>query len=121
MKFKSPNNSNTQIVLLTGHSTIVTPEGNEIDPMFQREAVALGCVPVGIETFVKAKEQPVFDRKQLIKDAINAMLDGGKEGDFNNDGKPDRRSLNSRVGFAVSREELEAMWDADFANLDKAD
>ena len=46
----------------------------------------------------------------MIKQALQAMLDGGDEGDFTAEGKPNLTKVKARLGFAVGREEVEAEW-----------
>lgn len=109
MKFRSPTDEPLHVALLSGHTCIIPPEGAELEQMFHREAISRGAVPGS----VTEEEKPAaggFDRAQVITAAMNSMLDGGDEEDFTNDGKPDLRKLNARVGFKVSREEADAIW-----------
>ena len=57
-----------------------------------------------------ADDEANFDRKKVIGDAIRLMLDGDNEGDFKNDGTPNLNALQKRVGFAVQREEADAIF-----------
>lgn len=110
MNFRSPTEEPLHIALTSGHTAVVTPEGNELATMFHREAIARGAVPSTVQHEPTAITAPQFDRDQVIANALNAMLDGGQEGDFTADGKPNLTKLNARVGFKVAREEADAAW-----------
>lgn len=117
MKFRSPTDEAIQIGLTSGHTIVITPEGDDVPPIFRREAIARGAIPVGIpgaeETLAAltgTAGEPVAIRPQAIQAALQAMLDGGEEGDFTETGKPNLTKLKSRLGFAVSREEVDAAW-----------
>ena len=109
MKFKSPSEEPMHIALTSGHSIVIEPEGTEVPAIFQKEAIARGAMPVGIEEAAPLEGQK-FDRAQVIKDAINQMLDSADEESFTNDGKPDLRKLRGIVGFTVSREEADKLF-----------
>ena len=110
MKFRSPTGQDVHIGLTSGHACIVTPTPTEIPAIFHREAIARGCTPDGVSDEV-APVNTGFHREQSIIDALNAMLDGGDEKDFNTNGKPDLRALNAKVGFTVARDEADRIWD----------
>lgn len=110
MNFRSPTDESLHVALTSGHTAVVTPEGNELAAMFHREAIARGAVPTTVQHEQTAPAAAQFDRGQVIADALNAMLDGGQEGDFTADGKPHLTKLNARVGFKVAREEADAAW-----------
>lgn len=110
MKFRSVTGKDVQIGLTSGHTAIVTPQGVELEQRFHREAIARGCLPGDMpEPTQEAPSQ--FNRKQVITDAINAMLAGSEPDDFTKHGKPDLRKLNAKVGFNVERSEADALWD----------
>ena len=109
MKFKSPSADTLHIALTSGHSIVIEPEGTEVPAIFHKEAIARGAYPVGIEDAAPLAGQ-TFDRAQVIKDAINQMLDGDEEENFTNDGKPDLRKLRAIVGFGVAREEADKLF-----------
>lgn len=108
--FRSPTGEPLHIALTSGHTAIVTPEGNELDAMFRREALARGAL-TGDDVAPILGEKPPFERKQVITDAINSMMDGDNEADFNEDGKPNLKRLNAVVGFQVARTEADAIFD----------
>lgn len=109
-KFRSPTDEPLHIALTSGHTAVVKPEGNELAPMFHREAIARGAL-IGDAVATPAGDAPQFDRKQVIADAINGMMDGDNEGDFNEDGKPNLKRLNALIGFQASRSEVDAIFD----------
>jgi hypothetical protein len=110
MQFKAPGDKPIHIALVTGHTAVIDVTFGELDARFHREAIAQGCIPFGTATEEPAAQGASFDRRQVIKDAINAMLDGASEGDFTADGRPDLRKLSARVGFTVDRSERDALW-----------
>lgn len=109
MKFKSPSEHPMHIALTSGHSIVIDPEGTETPAIFQKEAIARGALPVGIEDAAPLAGQN-FDRAKVIKDAMNQMLDSADEDSFTNDGKPDLRKLRGIVGFGVTREEADKLF-----------
>lgn len=110
MKFRSPTDEPLHISLTSGHTAVVTVEGNELEPMFRREAIARGAL-TGEDVAPILGDGAPFDRKQVIADAINAMMDGDNEEDFNADGKPALRRLSARAGFQVEREEADSIFE----------
>jgi len=113
MKLRSPTDEPLHIGLTSGH-TLVIPgdaEGVDVPLIFRREALSRGAVPPGeaIDPATPAGT-PGLDRAEVIRDALNDMLDGGSEDDFTADGKPNLRKLNSRLGFQASREEADKIW-----------
>lgn len=110
MKFFAPTEQAVHIALVTGHTAVVTSEGSELDKMFHREAIARGCTPEGVEREPAAQTGGGFERGKVIREALNAMLDGKDEADFKKDGTPDLRMVSKRVGFQVQRDEVDAIW-----------
>lgn len=109
MKFRSTTGADIHISLTSGQTALIGTEPIELDKIFHREAIARGALPEGVEP-----DAPVvaagFDRKQAILDALNAMADGDTEGDFNQDGSPALKRVNTRLGFTASREEVDSAW-----------
>ena len=110
MKFRSPTDEPLHVALTTGHTCAIPPEGVDLDPMFQREAIARGAL-AGDDVAPVAAQAPQFDRKQVITDAINGMMDGDNKDDFNEDGKPNLKRLNAVIGFQASRSEVDAIFE----------
>lgn len=110
MKFFAPTEEPIHIALTSGHTAVVTHEGTDLDMIFRREAIARGANAEGAVAVLQ-DQTPQFDRKQVIADAINGMMDGDNEGDFNDDGKPNLTKLNARVGFKVERTEADAIFE----------
>lgn len=111
MKFLPPENQPVQIALTSGHIAIVEPEGTDIPKIFHKQAIALGCLPEGVEREASADAKP-FDKSSAIIEAMYAMVDDADESEFTGDGKPDVRALSKRVGFTVTRDERDVAWEA---------
>lgn len=110
MKFFAPTEEPIHIALTSGHTAVVTHEGTDLEMMFRREAIARGANAEGASAVLQ-DQTPQFDRKQVITDAINSMMDGDDEKDFTEDGKPNLKRLGARVGFQVARAEADAIFD----------
>ena len=50
------------------------------------------------------------DRPAVVRQAIQAMLDGGEEGAFTAAGLPNLKVLSGKCGFQVSKDEMEVAW-----------
>lgn len=109
MKFKSPSDEPMHIALTSGHAIVIEPEGSEVPAIFHKEAIARGAIPFGIEEAAPLAGQN-FDRAQVIRDAMNKMLDSADEDSFTKDGKPDLRKLRAMVGFGIDREEADKLF-----------
>jgi hypothetical protein len=110
MRFKAPGTAPVFLSLTSGNTAVVGTDYTELEPMFHREAIAAGCLPFGVEAPAPVVAEPSFDRRKVILDAINEMLDGAVEGDFTGDGKPDVRKLSAKVGFTVDRNERDKLF-----------
>ncbi len=111
MKFKAPENESVSIGLTSGHSIVVTPEGSDVPARFRKEALARGCVPVGMDITPDLPNLNEPDaRKRQIIEGIEKMLDSDDEDAFTGAGAPDVRKLSAIVGFRVSTEERDAAW-----------
>lgn len=111
MKFKSTTGEAVHLALLSGHTAVVGTELTELPKMFHREAIAKGCLPEGVELDPAESTAGAFDRKKVIRESIEAMLDGTDPEDFTNDGKPKVDRVSAKVGFRVSREEADAVFE----------
>lgn len=111
MKFTSTTGEPVHLALLSGHTAVVGTEPTELPKMFHREAIARGCLPEGVTLEPKESTDGNFDRKKVIRDAIEAMLDGTDPEDFTGDGKPKVDRVSAKAGFRVSREEADAVFE----------
>lgn len=109
MKFFSQTDQSVHIALTTGHTAVVSPEGSELDKIFHKEAIARGCLPAGVEAD-KPAEKTSFDRKGIIENTLQSMVDGSDEKDFKADGTPNLKQVSAKAGFTVDRTEVEAIW-----------
>ena len=124
MKLYSPTDTGVHVALLSGHTTYITKEGTNVDKKFVSQALTLGCLtePAGSypiedddsdEAIAEAQpdtEQTEIERTNAITDAINVMLNGSEDGDFNADGRPNLKKLNAKLGFKASKEEVEVIF-----------
>lgn len=113
MKFKSSTGQDIHIALTSGHTHLIpgdSDEGVDVPLIFRKEAIARGALPADIET-AEVNAGKTESRSDLIKAAIESMLDGSDEADFTSDGKPSLVKLRQRVGFQVAREEADAIFD----------
>lgn len=110
MKFVSTTGEDIHITLTSGHTALIGLEPVELDARFHKEAIARGAMPEGVQIEKPQEQSQAFDRGQAIAKVLNDMLDGGAEGDFNNDGRPALGKVNARLGFTASREEVDAVW-----------
>lgn len=109
MKFRSPTDEPLHIGLTTGHTAVVSAEGTELAPMFHREAIARGAFPVESSAVSMDMQTQLLGRQLVIKEALSAMLNGADKDDFTADGKPNLVRLKAKAGFAVTREEADAI------------
>ena len=100
------------IGLTSGHTLVIAAddEGTDVSKMFLREALARGAVPPGEQIDPDPAADTGFDRADVIRNALDDMLDGGAEDDFTADGRPNLRKLSARVGFQVARDEADKIW-----------
>ncbi len=117
MKFKAPGDEPISIGLTSGHTLVITPDGTEVPPKFRREAIARDCKPVGVSTEENVSLDPEKDRAALIRAAIEKLLDGDDEGNFDADDKPNVRKLSAAAGFDISKGERNKAWTAYEAEL----
>ena len=112
MKFRSPTDTPVYLGLTSGHTIIIGPELIEVPQMFQRLAIAEGCVPEGMNEAAPPPDRAQKTKLDLIVDAMRAMVAEGLEGDFTTDGKPNTQRLSARAGFTVSGDERNEAWQA---------
>lgn len=125
MKFVSPDGTDIHISLTSGHAALVGSEPVELAPIFHREAIARGCVPSNMSKAARAagKETgtPTFDRKAVIKKALEDMIADGDEEEFTNNGIPKLPAVRARAGFGVDKEEMVVIWEELAKQLDEDD
>jgi hypothetical protein len=110
VKFRAPGDYPLPVSLTSGHTMVVpaTPEGVEVPQMFQREAMARGAVLAeGGPAEVKTQ---ILSRQLAIREALQAMAEGGNKDDLTGDGKPNLVRLKAITGFQVSREEADQVF-----------
>lgn len=121
VRFIAPGKEPVAIVLTRGgHSASVTddPEGTPLHARFHRQAVMLGCMPLGLQT-ASVKEDVANarkDRSELLQSCIAALVSEASEDEekrkdyFTNDGRPDTRAMAVRLGFPVSAADRDDAW-----------
>lgn len=120
MKFKTPGQEPMSIALTTGDTIVVSPEGTELPVQFRKEAIARGCVPVGINTEGEPpKREP--SRDELVAAGIEKLLESDEEDAFGKDGKPAVAALSKVVGFSITAADRDAAWEKFEAELKAAD
>jgi hypothetical protein len=104
-----------QIGLTSGHTIVVSglPTGTEIPRMFRREAIARGCIPVGMSPEdLDDEKSKGFDRNAHIKGVMRKMLESTDDADaFDPDGKPNLVKVSALAGFTVERHERDSLWE----------
>lgn len=131
MRFVSTNGVPTLVALRSGGTLAITndKEGTPTPPVFQAEAIKLGCVPL----VMALQQQPShagarveLTKDQLIDKAIRDMVGEGAssaanaERLFTKDGRPDANMLSSRVGFNVTSTMRDEAWEKFNADAKKA-
>jgi hypothetical protein len=113
-KFRSPPGSEPiRVALLTGHTTIVGNDWQDLDPRFHREALRLGAQTETAENIERGLDAPVDKGEaDAIREAIKVMLDRNSEDDFTASGYPDLRVLRGLAGFNASKDAVYAVFDA---------
>ncbi|HUW60433.1 MAG TPA: hypothetical protein VMZ06_05460 [Candidatus Bathyarchaeia archaeon] len=106
------DDGSTFLSLTSGHTCIIPhdKEGVEVPLRFRKEAIARGCIPVGMEE--EADEAGGFDRSKVIRDNIKIMLEDDDSANFTTDGKPAIDKLAKLCGFQLARSEVNREWDA---------
>lgn len=109
MKFYAPSEQPIHVALTTGHTAVITQEGTDLEPAFHREAIARGAVlEAGSGTSDLQSQQMV--RTRTIIETLEAARDSNSQELFTKDGRPDLRKLIGKLGFTVTREEVDAHW-----------
>jgi hypothetical protein len=113
MKFKAPGQEPIMVGLTSGHTIVISPKGTDVPERFRKEAIARGCIPLGVGK-ITADDSASADTTKAEKliAAIDALLDSTDENAFDKDGKPNVEALSKVVGFTVSRSERDAAMEA---------
>jgi hypothetical protein len=111
MVFYAPGHEPIQVALLSGHIAIVPPDGADLPRHFHEAAVAAGCLT---ERDAPAQEAGGPDRRALIKQAIQTMIDTGDTTLFTRAGYPVLAKLSKFAGFSVERTEAERIFQDEF-------
>jgi hypothetical protein len=101
-----------QISLTSGHSIIIPHDrkGVPVPKRFRSEAIARGCLPVGMEEDAPDAGQGP-DRTMIIRRCIQEMMDSSEPGLFTTSGQPALPPLSARCGFTLSRNEVNRVFD----------
>lgn len=112
-KFRAPAGTDPiRVVLLTGHTTIVGHDWQDLDPRFHREALRLGAQTETAENIAKGLDAPTDQtEEEIVRAAIITMLDRNGEDDFTSSGYPDLRVLRGLAGINASKELVYAVFD----------
>lgn len=114
----------TQVALLSGHITRVYATGPDgkpgtpIDQRFHKAAIGEGCSVVGV---VDPTAQPADDQNKrgLIVEAIEAIVESGDADDLDGNGRPKIAVVKGIAGFGITKSELDAAWAVFAASLDE--
>lgn len=114
------DDKSTHLSLPSGHTLVVTSDkaGTIVPLRFRKEAIARGCIPVGMEE--ETEEGQPFDREAVIREKIKLMLESDDSSMFTTDGKPVLDKLSNLCGFTLSRSEVNRVWDAMMKDEDEA-
>lgn len=115
MKFKARNGETVRITLKSGHVAIIRhDEWRELPDIFHAEAYAKGCLSENMASEFSSLEKASdgVDRQQLIREAVQAMLDDGNTDLFTEAGVPRTNKLSELLGFDVTAAERTAAFDA---------
>ncbi|NKF21578.1 hypothetical protein [Solimonas marina] len=112
------------LALTSGHTLVITHEkaGSTVPTHFRREAIAKGCIPVGISVDDEKKSKKATaaeKRAEQIRVAIEKLLDSDDEAAFDEDAKPNVKKLSEAVGFEVTTVERDEVWATLEAGLKK--
>jgi len=112
----------THIGLTSGHTFIVPHDraGIVVPAKFRREAIAHGCLPVGMEPEPE-EASTAFDRKAVIRQKIEQMKDSDDPEAFTKDGRPNLIVLAKLCGFQLDRSEVTQVWNAMTVDDDEAE
>lgn len=121
MKFYAPGDQPIHLSLTSGHTANVLTRaegGSKLETRFHREAIANGCLPMHMDIEDTQEQAPsTFDREGTIKDAMKVIIESPTDENTTGNGKPDTRALSKAVGFTVTADERDALFNALVAEL----
>lgn len=115
MWLKSPTENTIHVALLSGHAIRIGPEPVDAAPIFVAEAMAMGCIPANakVEEIIVPKAKPVSKGSpELLREGIVKLLESDDPEAFTGSGLPNRKKLSNLVGWTVTAEELQPVWNA---------
>lgn len=120
VKFFPTSGVAIQLALTSGHTTVVEPNGTELDERFHAEAVARGCVPESaVQNLVQRAQVSTFNRQEHIVKVLKDMARGDDPNAFTSNGMPNKLTLDKLLGFTSDRNEIEEAWEIAKQQLDE--
>ena len=121
MKFYAPGDQPIHLSLTSGHTANVATRaegGTELSTRFHREAISNGCLPMHMAV-EDTQDEPTggIDRVETIKDAMKTIIESPTDETTTGDGKPDTRALSKLVGFTVTADERNQLFNELVAEL----
>lgn len=116
LMFRSSTDKPVRVALLTGHVAVIGPEERELEPRFHAGALAAGCITNEMQTLPGkdelAEPKPDASDDDLIRGALEAMLEGNEPGHFTASGHPDLRAVRKLGGKNFSKDAILSVWSA---------
>lgn len=107
--------ANRDVTLRSTKGPVIRFKKNEpknVPKSIEDEAMRIGIIPVEPEDVGKeevsqgpAKPETAQERHEVIRDAVDAMIEANDRNEFNASGLPKTNSLSTRVGFKVDASE----------------
>src|SRR5210317_1662944 len=88
-----------------------------VPPVAVPDAVAIGAQPIGQDVEVLPDEKPVevpltiTQRKERMFEAFKTLMARNERNDFTASGSPNAKKVAAMVGFEVSTNERNSLWD----------
>jgi len=108
-----PGQEPIRVALLTGHTTFIGHEWQELDERYHREALTLGAQTEASENRV-VQLPPAIDASETdaIRSALVQMLNDTDPEHFNAAGLPNLKTVRERVGFNANRDTVNKVFAA---------
>ncbi|MCH5583116.1 hypothetical protein [Pseudomonas syringae] len=118
IRFNPPSGLNSlSIALLSGHSLCVHRQnpvdgkaGTSVPVKFRKEAIILGCSPVGVS--VDEEEDETEGRSALILKALEAVIERNDQDEIEATGRPKLAAVKKQAGFGMTKAEMDTAFDA---------